>query len=162
MTVTLTEIHNLPLDWDVLLLDKTSRVSVNFRELGKYTFFSSAGETVREFRIVVGRNEFVETNDLDLAGAPQDFVLSQNYPNPFNPSTQISYEIPVASQVKIVIYDLRGQFIWTLIDEQQSAGRYVVSWDGTNAGNERVASGIYLVRMEAGRFDCIRRVILIK
>jgi hypothetical protein len=140
-------------------LDKTSHVAINFSEKKQYTFPPEGGKTVREFRIVVGRKDFVETNDLNLAGVPQAFALGQNYPNPFwsaatsrsagNPSTVISFQLPVVSNVKLAIYNLNGQLVRTLFDGEQSAGRYTVLWDGTNVNGERVASGIYLVRMEA-------------
>jgi hypothetical protein len=158
----LADIQNLPADWDIALLDKASHISVNFREQGKYTFISGAGETVREFRIVVGQHDFIDTNDLDLAGVPQDFALGQNYPNPFNPETWINYELPSISQVRIAIFNLSGQLIRTLFDGQQSAGRYVVSWDGTTDDGDRVASGVYLVRMEAGKFVAMRKMIVTK
>jgi len=91
---------------------------------------------------------------------PQVFALGQNYPNPFwsgatsrsagNPSTVISFQLPVTSNVNLSIYNLNGQLVHTLFEGEQSAGRYTVSWDGANANGNRVASGVYLVRMETG------------
>ena len=149
VVLRLAEVQNLPADWEIILLDKASRVAINFSEKKEYTFPSGNGKTVREFRVVVGRKEFVETNDLNLAGVPQAFALGQNYPNPFNPETRINYELPAINRVKITIYNLSGQLVRTLFDGEQSVGRYTVSWDGVNAVGDRVASGVYLVRMEA-------------
>ncbi len=166
----LAEVQNLPADWQIILLDKTSLVSINFGEEKKYTFLPEVGKAQREFRIVVGREGFIESNDLRFSGIPQDFVLGQNYPNPFNPETRINYELPSISHLKITLYNLSGQFIRALFDGEQSAGRYTVAWDGSNASGNRVASGVYLVRMEAGnpstssgqRFVAVRKMILTK
>ncbi|MCI0552551.1 MAG: T9SS type A sorting domain-containing protein, partial [Anaerolineae bacterium] len=163
VTLTLADMQNVPADWDVILLDKASSISVNFRENRKYTFISDASEkTEREFRIVVGEKEFVEGNDLNLSGVPEDFKLSQNYPNPFNPDTRINYELPATSHVKISVYNLNGQLVRTLLNAEQSAGRYFASWDGINGQGDRVASGIYLVRMEAGTFMAVRKMVFAK
>jgi len=160
VVLRLVEVQNLPAEWEVILLDKASHVAINFSEVKQYAFPSGNGKTMREFRIVVGKKDFVETNDLNLSGVPQAFALGQNYPNPFNPQTRIDYELPVTSYVKISVYNLSGQFVRTLFEGEQSAGRYVVSWDGANANGERAASGVYLVRMEAGRFVNVRKMVL--
>jgi hypothetical protein len=176
----LAEAQNLPAEWQIILLDKASRIAVNFGERKNYSFLPETAKTVREFRLVIGKQDFVESNDLNLAGVPQDFVLGQNYPNPFwsaatsrsagNSETRINYELPAISHLKITVYNLSGQLIRTLFDGEQSAGRYTVAWDGTNASGNRVASGVYLVRMEAGnpstnsgqRFVAVRKMILTK
>jgi len=79
----LADIKNLPVDWKVVLLDKTGRLAVDFRARGEYTFLASANETKRDFRIIVGPPDFVQHNDLGLAAVPDDFVLEPNFPNPF-------------------------------------------------------------------------------
>jgi hypothetical protein len=158
----LAEVQNLPAEWEIILLDKTSRVAINFSEKKQYIFPSGNGKTVREFRVVVGKKDFVETNDLNLAGMPKEFALGQNYPNPFNPSTVISFQLPVVSNVKITIYNLNGQLVRTLFDSEQSAGRYTISWNGANNFGARVASGVYWVRMEAGKFVQVKKAVLAK
>jgi hypothetical protein len=166
VVLKLAEVQNLPADWEVVLLDKASRVSINLNEKKQYSFPSTNGKTLREFRVVVGKKDFVATNDLNLSGVPQEFRLSQNYPNPFwsgkNPETRLNYELPFTNHVKISVYNLNGQLIRTLFDGEQSAGRYTVSWDGSNIFGDRVTSGVYLVRMEAGRFIGLRKVVLTK
>lgn len=170
VVLQLAEVQNLAANWEIILLDKESRVAINFGEKKQYTFPSGNGKTLREFRIVVGQKDFVETNNLNLSGMPQAFALGQNYPNPFNPETRINYELPVTSHVKISIYNLSGQIVQMLFAGEQSAGRYAVSWDGTNADGVRATSGLYLVRMEAGdpsasagqRFVAMKKMILTK
>jgi hypothetical protein len=74
---------------------------------------------------------------------PTAFALLQNYPNPFNPSTTIGYEVPVTSNVRMVVYDLLGREITVLVDEKKTAGRYAVRFDAS-----LLASGVYFSRMQ--------------
>ncbi len=76
---------------------------------------------------------------------PEDFFLSQNYPNPFNPETKIQYGLSAGSEVKISIYNLRGQQILALYQGEQGAGRHDVIWNGRNGEGVEAASGVYLV-----------------
>ncbi|NWF50351.1 MAG: DUF4397 domain-containing protein [Ignavibacteriaceae bacterium] len=87
----------------------------------------------------------------------EDFNLSQNYPNPFNPSTRINYSIPQNSFVSLKVYDVLGNEVANLVDEQQSAGKYEVIFDGSN-----LASGIYLYTIKAGDFTSTKKLVLMK
>ncbi len=89
-------------------------------------------------------------------------LLEQNYPNPFNPETTIRYRLPVASQVRLEIYNLRGELIKTIVDEYKSAGEYMAVWNGNNRDNRRVASGIYLYRLTIGNQSETRKMLLLK
>jgi hypothetical protein len=101
---------------------------------------------------------------------PRAFALHQNYPNPFNPSTSIVIDVPVSRignesarvQTKVAIYNVRGQLIRLLLDEDKEPGRYMLNWDGRNNRGERVGSGLYLYRMEAGDFVSTRKMVLLK
>ncbi len=88
---------------------------------------------------------------------PKAFTLQQNYPNPFNPTTTIKYSINHSGAGKqsllhttLNIYNIQGRLVRTLVDREQGAGEYAVDWDGTDAAGNRVASGIYLYRLERG------------
>ena len=82
---------------------------------------------------------------------PGDFQLGQNYPNPCNPSTTIRYHLPAVSHqrsaISLKIYDILGQEVRTLVDEEQPAGDYRVLWDGSNEAGAQVASGVYLYKL---------------
>jgi len=104
---------------------------------------------------------------------PGDFSLAQNYPNPFrseatsrfagNPSTLIKYNLPKSVRVKLVVYDMLGKKIRTLIDANETIGAKEVVWDATNDAGVRVASGIYFYQLEAGdAFTSTRKLVLMK
>ncbi|NIT55318.1 MAG: T9SS type A sorting domain-containing protein, partial [Aliifodinibius sp.] len=79
------------------------------------------------------------------------FVLYQNYPNPFNPETVISYQLPVASDVELSVYNILGQKVRTLVKGRQSAGRHEVTWDGRDDGGVKVSSGVYVYQLKIGK-----------
>jgi hypothetical protein len=93
---------------------------------------------------------------------PTSFSLLQNYPNPFNPVTTIRYQLPVARDVSLTIYNVLGQVVRTLVRELQPAGTYTVNWDGTNDQGTSVGSGIYFYRIHAGDFVDGTKMIFLK
>ena len=88
---------------------------------------------------------------------PAVFSLEQNYPNPFNPSTSIKFNIPKQSNVKLVIYDVIGKEVATLVNEMKQPGSYEAVFNGDN-----FASGVYFYRLEAGNFTDVKKMVLIK
>jgi hypothetical protein len=106
--------------------------------------------------------EIIADVDDDDRELPGDFSLSQNYPNPFNPATTIEYSLPTRSQVRLVVYNVQGRRIITLVDETQPPGRYQETWDGIDGGGSRVASGIYFYRLETETYTEARKMVLIK
>ncbi len=91
------------------------------------------------------------------SNVPEKFNLSQAYPNPFNAQTRLNYALAKESKVSIKIYDLNGNLVQTLIEGKQPAGRFQTVWNGINAAN-----GVYLVKMEAGEFNAVRKVTMVK
>jgi hypothetical protein len=89
-----------------------------------------------------------------------NFSLMQNYPNPFNPETIITYQIPNQCHVSICIYNLWGQEIVRMFEGRQIAGIYTIKWDGTDNTSSPVASGVYVIFMQAGHFREIRKLIV--
>ncbi|MGH7602042.1 MAG: FlgD immunoglobulin-like domain containing protein, partial [bacterium] len=95
------------------------------------------------------------------------FALEQNYPNPFNPSTTIKYDLAQPVEVKLVIYDMLGRRVRTLVDQPQQAGRYAITWDGRNEQGQNVASGTFIYQLSAGdrsgqAFVQTRRMALVR
>ena len=93
---------------------------------------------------------------------PTSYGLSQNYPNPFNPETTIAYQLPETGHVTIVIYNMMGQEVRKLIDEDRQAGFHEVVWDGRNEKGETVPSGIFIIRTVIGEVVKTRKVLLMK
>ena len=98
----------------------------------------------------------------DGGEVPHRFVLEQNYPNPFNPTTLIRFQLPEASEVSLVIYNIRGQAVRHLVSGRKSAGFHQVVWDGTNDRGIPVASGVYLYRLKAGEHRFSRKMMLLR
>lgn len=95
-----------------------------------------------------------EENELLL---PLEYSLYQNYPNPFNPTTTIKYDIPDFSFVSLKVYDILGNEVATLVNQQQSAGSYKVDFNGGN-----LSSGIYFYRIDAGKYSQTKKLMLVK
>ncbi|MCY3683296.1 MAG: T9SS type A sorting domain-containing protein [Gemmatimonadetes bacterium] len=100
---------------------------------------------------------------LDIQTTPTEFALLQNFPNPFNPDTTIGYELAESADVTLQIYNVVGQVVRTLIAaESQSIGRYQVRWDGMDDRGMPVSSGIYFYQISAGKFQDVRKLMLLK
>ena len=93
---------------------------------------------------------------------PSNFALRPNYPNPFNPSTIISYDIPLTSDVTIDVYDMRGRMIRNLVSKTQSAGHYFVVWHGSDHFGNNVGAGVYIYQLRAGNKTLSQKMILMK
>jgi len=115
-------------------------------------------------------NQIVGTTDeplkLDIAGyvplIPDDFALYPNFPNPFNPTTEIRYNIPDDVHVQLIVYNLEGRKIKTLVDEFSTSGYKKVIWDSTNEDGMQVASGVYFYKMTAGSFSDMKKMVILK
>ena len=100
---------------------------------------------------------------LALQTLPVEFALADNFPNPFNPATTIQYALPQAADVVLIVYNVVGQPVRTLVAEHQGAGRYVVDWDATDDGGHRLSSGMYFYRLQAGdEFREVKKMLLLK
>ena len=88
--------------------------------------------------------------------------MNQNYPNPFNPTTDIRFDVPNKSHVTIRIYNVLGQEVNNLVDQEMDAGSYVVDWDGTANDGGKVASGVYLYKMTSGDFVATKKMMMLK
>jgi len=88
---------------------------------------------------------------------PEQYALEQNYPNPFNPSTTIRYTLPVSGRVAVRVYNILGQAVATLVDGNQNAGTYEVSFNAS-----ALSSGVYFYRIESGSFAAVKKMMLLK
>lgn len=93
---------------------------------------------------------------------PPNFDIEQNFPNPFNAKTAIRYSLPLASQVTLKIYNLLGQQVRTLVDAHQAAGYHTVQWDGRDDMGSVVVSGVYVYVIQAGEFNDVRKMVVLR
>ncbi len=98
----------------------------------------------------------------DPIAVPTVSYLNQNYPNPFNPGTNISFDLSKQGQIKLVIYNIRGEKVRTLVNSKQEAGTYHLTWNGTDDNGSPVASGMYFCRLETEDQHFNRKMLLIK
>ena len=110
--------------------------------------------------------------DFDGLGAVKDmeqashilnsFRLHSNHPNPFNPSTNISYELEKPGKVEVIIYDVTGKEITTLVSAHQTAGSYQIQWQGDNAQGIKAAAGMYFYQLSVDGAADVKKMLLIK
>jgi hypothetical protein len=111
-------------------------------------------------RVAIEGTNIVSVQD-NVNEVPRVFALSQNYPNPFNPSTIIRYSVPHTSRVSIRVFDILGNEVSTLVDDNVPAGDYTVEFS-SNGGGTNLASGIYFYKLQAGNFIETKKMILMK
>ena len=110
-------------------------------------------------------NTDVSDFDEEDTNIPKSIELFQNYPNPFNPTTSIQFTVkggPSPLHTTLKIYNLRGQLVRTLVDEDKPGGNYTLLWDGRDEGGKAVSSGIYFYKLTAGSFSEIKKMVLLK
>ena len=146
----------------VALVDLQSRTP--YRDIMETGIVISEKSTVGyDMKMVIGEEDFVN-NEIQriLDGMPTQYSLGYNYPNPFNANTRLDYSLPVRSHVSIRLYNMLGQEVAVLVNEEQPYGNRYVVWDGLNNQGSAVASGVYLAEFRAGSFLATRKMILMK
>jgi hypothetical protein len=99
-----------------------------------------------------------------------EYFLSQNYPNPFNPTTTIKYQIPAVvdanfastTNVNLILYDILGREVATLVNQKQNPGNYEIKWDGLSASGGQVPSGVYFYKLQANEYTKTKKMILLR
>ena len=107
----------------------------------------------------------VLSNMLETIGInaiPDEYALGQNYPNPFNPVTKIDYGLPIASHVRLSVFDLLGREVATLVDRMEEPGYRSVSWDGMDQHGKGLGAGMYFYVIQARDFRQVRKMVLLK
>ena len=180
---TLVELNPL-LDWDNSLYAESYQIQVSMDSLFASIVYGSVGIPFSEFQIPnnglnINTTYYWRVNATNATGTspwslifhfttgatnitlnseiPKEFKLYNSYPNPFNPSTKIKFDIPKSSYVKLIIYDVLGREITTLVDEKLNAGRYDVNWDGSS-----YPSGVYFYRLVTDEYVNVKRMVLLK
>ena len=93
---------------------------------------------------------------------PTKYALMQNYPNPFNPTTKIRFDLPKSTHAKLIIYDILGREVATLVNEKFNAGSYIVDWPALTGNGSSYPSGVYFYRLQTKDFTSVKKMLLIK
>lgn len=151
---------------DNTIYDLTAVEQVGFWNQGTLNVIVRAGESqirIDEAKLLIDYdNPTTDVGEDELASRTEAFQLSQNYPNPFNPGTQISFDLHKTTKVSLLVYNVFGQKVRTLIDTDLPTGRYTVSWDGKNDEGTNVSSGVYFCRLLAGDKMSTKKMTLMK
>lgn len=173
VTLNFTQLETVPNSFEVLLLDESNRLLRDLRTQPQVEVRIPQESEMKNLVILVGKQDFVQSHTAGMRTIPQSFALHQNYPNPFwsgttspaksggNPSTVIRYELPVAGKVTLKLYNLLGNEVMTLEnDEPREPGYYEKVVDLRN-----FASGIYFYRISVSgekRFEMTKKMVLAK
>lgn len=148
--------------------EKTANIlNVHFEavgEAGSSTTLSLKFRAMAAARTFIDLLPYLEVSDQQIILAeevPQTFKID-HYPNPFNPAITIRYQLPKASGVKLIIYNVLGQQVRKLINHSHQPGYFKAEWDGHNDAGAKVGSGLYIYRFEAGEYRTVQKIILLK
>ncbi|MEJ2545741.1 MAG: T9SS type A sorting domain-containing protein [Calditrichaceae bacterium] len=162
LIVCFTEISSTNLSWEINFRFDDNRDFARNSEVNG-CFFKSVLDEVKIFNVALDEqhikamygeytNKFMSKSKISLK-----FELTNSYPNPFNPTTKIKYYLPVNEFVSIKVYNMLGQVFKVLVNGDQIAGNHVVDFDALN-----LASGIYLYKMQAGKYSSAKKMILLR
>ncbi len=163
ITLHFEGVQRVPSNFEVRLIDETLNISHNLRTSNVFSVGPLGPNHPKRLRLAVGLPEFFRDHFEETESIPNAFELFQNYPNPFNPTTTIRYGLPDESRVTLKIYNALGEEVVTLLqDELQPAGHHAVVWNGRDAQNRQVATGIYVYQFRGGQTSMAKKMILIK
>ncbi|RLC46102.1 MAG: hypothetical protein DRH57_06735, partial [Candidatus Cloacimonadota bacterium] len=148
--------------WYFTVVGNVDGDDISFRLYDGKSVYESAETITFTNDNVVGTPDNPITISMSTDKVPDVFKLTQNYPNPFNPDTKIAYQLPVASNVEISIYNIKGERVRTLVSGKKEAGYHSVIWNGKDNNNRTVSSGIYFYRINTDRFSDTKKMLLMK
>ena len=155
--------------WEELTFDFSSHIglpeAIGIDQIVVFPDFNLGGRT-QDNIIYFDNISFSSSNSVGVDNRgeiyPHGFALEQNYPNPFNPITTLRYDLPENSLVNIIIYDMLGRQVRTLVNTTQNAGYKSVIWNATNNQGNPVSAGVYLYQIHAGDFVQTKKMVLLK
>ena len=127
--------------------------------IGTYRYDLTAVYTTDESDAIIWEGGPVSADDPDVIVRT---ALGTNFPNPFNPVTNISFALVQTEKVNIDIYNVRGEKVKTLVNDEMERGHHSVIWNGRDNSGKNVASGVYFYKMKAGRYTSTKKMILMK
>lgn len=162
ITISASENSLLPEGLYFSLIDIQNK-SINYDILNTVSSVENNSDLLFDYKIVSGdKNYVITTSEEILNNIPDEYFLSQNYPNPFNPITNLDYELPKRSKVQISIYNVLGQQVKILVNEEQNYGSHSIFWDGLDQLGNEVSTGVYFARMTTSSFIKTKKMLLLK
>ncbi|MFZ4619646.1 MAG: VPS10 domain-containing protein [Bacteroidota bacterium] len=162
VSITLGQFGAIDHSFRIYLLDNKLERVYDMTGQSEYSLILGKTENNRSFRLIVGGEGFAQHHLNGVPLVPVEYSLSQNFPNPFNPSTTIQYSLSHSGITTVDIFNILGQKIKTLVNEFQPIGHYSVQWDGRDAAQSPVSSGVYYYRVHCNDFASVKKMTLIK
>ncbi|GEM_PF-612899 len=156
LSLTFDGVATVPPAFGIFLIEPETATAYDLRTNPRLQF-ATHNLTERRFQLVAGTKAYLHEQNLTAGLQPVSFALLQNFPNPFNPATQIIYSLPEAGHVEVSVYNIRGEAVATLVNERQASGSHTVVWNAEQAG-----SGVYFIKMRAGRVEMMKKCLLVK
>jgi hypothetical protein len=158
-TLTVADVGQIPAQYDAYLVNEETGFSVDLRR--QQSMHYGAGTAQGHFKIIIGPPGYVAEQTKQFT--PTEFGLKQNYPNPFNPATTITFTLPSVSPVRLEVFSLLGQKVKTLVSGEYGQGVHQVVWAGDDDSGRKVASGVYLYRLNVGAHGSfVNKMVLTK
>jgi hypothetical protein len=161
VSLVLDEKAPRPDDFQLYVLDQTQnrRLAVTGRSV---ELTLTPNQSTRRLRVLVGTEAFAKQHSESTSLTITDTKLRPNAPNPFDESTTIFYQLAQQQRVTLQVYDLLGRRVRTLVDRSQEQGLHQVEWRADGAGGQPIASGVYLVRMQAGSYTATEKMTVVR
>ena len=171
-TLTWEGLKEVPDSWSLQLLDRNKKEITNLNQSETYSFSVNSRSKKSVQANSPNKSSITEKNKAlnleaefflrispgdDALGLPKAFSLSQNFPNPFNPSTNLQFSLPLRSNVTLIIYDVIGREVTTLVNTELPAGIHTVEWNAT-----KLSSGVYFYRLVTPKNVFVKKMTLIK
>jgi len=154
---------NIQPEFNKYIVDMDLKVAYNMDDLGSGLDVKIGNSKQRNYRILIGTEEYIESNSSGVNVIPEGIELWQNFPNPFNPSTTVVFTLDKSIEVNLEIYNVLGQRVRSLINNKSmEKGYHPILWNGKNDQGSTVASGIYFIRLVAGTQVKMRKAIFTK
>ena len=158
VSVHFSGVAKVPPAYEVWLIDEQNGRAVDLRSDSSYVFTPVLARS--RFSVLVGRHGSVQ--DRLASALPAEFALDQNFPNPFNPSTTIPVAVPRESDVALTVYNMLGAEVAVLQRGRLQAGRYWFTWNGIDGAGRTLATGAYMIRLQAGGKTMVSKALLVK
>ncbi len=163
LKTTIKNIIDLPETWLMYLFDLDEGIAFDLQKQDQISFKPEKRKFGRKiYKLVTGTEDFIKENSDEIPLIPMSFELRQNYPNPFNSSTTIVFSLPKRMKTTVKIYNILGQSVKTLVDDELRGGIHKMIWNGRNNQDVILSSGMYFIRIEGKEQIQVKKMLLIK